>query len=645
MITKRKIMNKLKYVIITGFLISATQLNAQVVYVNGADVVVMQGGILQVNGDLQNANSGNLDVQKVGASTGVLIIAGDFTNDATSGGDGTFQVEGDWINNSTFNSGIGNVVLDGANQGLGGSQSTSFYDLEITGTGIKTQTINQTVTNILALNDIELATETFTMFVTNASTAAITRTTGFVSSLNGGNLARNTALVSTYLFPVGSSIGTSRYRPIDIMPATVSANTYTVRMANVNATTESFDINLLDTGICFANPEFYHQINRTAGTDAIELTMYYDEATDGLWENMGYWTTAPTLWEKISNTTHTTGAPFNNVQVSNWNNFSNEPYILIVPGINTDLGPDQTACIGDTVYLDAGSGFISYLWSTSDTTQIIGVHSSGTYYVTVSDGSCSSIDSIIVTIQNYADATITPAGPYCDNEPAVNLSSVDPGGIWAGTGITNTSNGTYDPTSAGSGLHEVIYTISGLCGDSDTIDIRVWESPDITLGATDETCQGANDGSAWVEISGGTLPYSTLWENSNSTDTIYGLTPGYWTVLVSDDNSCVTGDSIMVFGSSEPCYIPHVYVPNIFSPNGDGNNDLLLVRGDGIDYMLFIIYDRWGEKVFESSSLSLGWDGLFKGNPVNPGVFVYRLNATFLDGSESILSGNITLIR
>jgi len=626
-------------------------INAQVFYVDGADVVVTQGAVMQVNGGLQNANLGDLEVQKVGVLIGQLIITGDFTNDATSGGDGTFQVEGDWINNSIFNSGVGDVVLDGVNQNISGTQSTSFYNLEITGTGIKTQTINQTVTNVLALNDRELATDLFTMFVTSSSITAITRTTGFVSSLDGGVLSRNTSLSSSYLFPVGSSIGTTRYRPIEIMPSSTNSNTYTVRMANVDATTEGYNRSLLDTGICMANSTFYHQINRTAGVDAIELTMYYDEIADGLWENMGYWTTLPSLWKKASNTIHTLGAPFNNVQASNWNNFSNEPYILIVPGISIDLGPDQTVCVGDTAYLDAGSGFTSYLWSTTETTQIIAVVTTGTYYVTVTDGYCSSVDSINVTIQNYSDATILPVGPYCDNDIPTNLIAADPGGIWTGTGVNAT--GLFTPSSAGAGTHQIIYTITGNCGDADTIDILIYDSPKAIMGSTSESCNGAEDGTARIDsLYGGTQPYTILWTNIGGTGTIpndttfiYPVAPGSYTVVISDSNGCTLNTSVIVDGSLEDCYTPDIYIPNIFSPNGDGNNDILYVYGHGITVFDFKIYDRWGEKIFESKTQTNGWDGTYRNTKLDPAVFVYYFKAELNNGETIKLTGNITLTK
>jgi gliding motility-associated-like protein len=86
-------------------------------------------------------------------------------------------------------------------------------------------------------------------------------------------------------------------------------------------------------------------------------------------------------------------------------------------------------------------------------------------------------------------------------------------------------------------------------------------------------------------------------------------------------------------------------VPTGFSPNGDGKNDVLYVKGGAIETMNIKIFNRWGEKVFESSSLSHGWDGTYKGKPQEMDAFAYVLNATFIDGTTALKKGNITLVR
>jgi gliding motility-associated-like protein len=86
-------------------------------------------------------------------------------------------------------------------------------------------------------------------------------------------------------------------------------------------------------------------------------------------------------------------------------------------------------------------------------------------------------------------------------------------------------------------------------------------------------------------------------------------------------------------------------VPMAFSPNGDGNNDILYVYGGPMISMSFDIYDRWGEKMFSSTSQDIGWDGNYNGRKASSGVYVYTLRAVFSDGETSNTKGTITLVR
>ena len=116
---------------------------------------------------------------------------------------------------------------------------------------------------------------------------------------------------------------------------------------------------------------------------------------------------------------------------------------------------------------------------------------------------------------------------------------------------------------------------------------------------------------------------------------------GWYYVTATNQNGCTSIDSIYI----EVDVTTNIYVPNIFSPNEDGNNDIYLVRGKGIDLFHLSIYNRWGQLVFESNDIEQGWDGTKDGGVLNQGVFVYKLNVTFRDGDEFKQTGNITLIR
>ncbi|HXS36456.1 MAG TPA: gliding motility-associated C-terminal domain-containing protein, partial [Flavipsychrobacter sp.] len=91
--------------------------------------------------------------------------------------------------------------------------------------------------------------------------------------------------------------------------------------------------------------------------------------------------------------------------------------------------------------------------------------------------------------------------------------------------------------------------------------------------------------------------------------------------------------------------LPLADVPTGFSPNGDGSNDILYVRGAAIATLDFRIYNRWGEMVFETKDQSIGWDGTYKGQPQPIDAYAYILNVSFVDGTTLQKKGNVTLLR
>jgi gliding motility-associated-like protein len=88
-----------------------------------------------------------------------------------------------------------------------------------------------------------------------------------------------------------------------------------------------------------------------------------------------------------------------------------------------------------------------------------------------------------------------------------------------------------------------------------------------------------------------------------------------------------------------------VFVPNVFSPNHDGKNDILFVYGNYIDKVDMHIFNQWGQEIATISNKAQGWDGTHKGNPQPVGVYIYVLKAVLSDGRIVNLKGSITLVR
>jgi gliding motility-associated-like protein len=118
-----------------------------------------------------------------------------------------------------------------------------------------------------------------------------------------------------------------------------------------------------------------------------------------------------------------------------------------------------------------------------------------------------------------------------------------------------------------------------------------------------------------------------------------------YTVVATNGAGCTDADSVLI-RVEDPGTI---YIPNSFSPNGDGVNDLYMVYGVKPEFMesfYFSVFDRWGERVFVSDKPDFSWDGSFKGKILNPGVFVYHLKFVLLGGDIiEERKGSILLLR
>ncbi len=126
---------------------------------------------------------------------------------------------------------------------------------------------------------------------------------------------------------------------------------------------------------------------------------------------------------------------------------------------------------------------------------------------------------------------------------------------------------------------------------------------------------------------------------ANPTVTITNETTFY--LMVTDANGCSSTDQVTIFMDDSFVF----FVPNIFSPNGDNENDVFYVRGQGFKSISINIFNRWGQKVFESDDVNTGWDGTFNGQEMNTGVFVYYINLELYNGDKVQKQGNITLVR
>src|SRR5690606_36305130 len=213
---------------------------------------------------------------------------------------------------------------------------------------------------------------------------------------------------------------------------------------------------------------------------------------------------------------------------------------------------------------------------------------------------------------------------------------------------TNPAEATYTVDS-NSIVTAFVYFSDG-CLSMDTIMLRIPPDLENLTISTDRDTVIRGQKATLTPSNTGLESYS--WEpaeyvdfpNQAQTEVIPETTTTF-TLTAVDANGCEVQRSITIVVLNPQREPPYIFVPRAFSPNGDGVNDILYVRGEIIDVVEFIVYDRWGAKMFETSNLDQGWDGTFQGKQLPPDVYGYYLNVECIGGDTYTEKGNVTIIR
>ncbi len=195
-----------------------------------------------------------------------------------------------------------------------------------------------------------------------------------------------------------------------------------------------------------------------------------------------------------------------------------------------------------------------------------------------------------------------------------------------------------------------IYTLSGhyndtlatsfLCDSIITTNLTVVPIPKVKLSNDTTLCIGKT---IFLDATNQNSTY--LWQDSTTNPTYTVNQQGLYWVIVKVDSNCIVSDTIQIY--YKDCSTPDIYIPNSFTPNGDGLNDVFKIEtlAEFSEFHLYI-YDRWGEQLFESNDKTKGWDGTYKGKLVPNGVYVYLVTGIIKDTNEQIKrNGTVTVIR
>lgn len=294
----------------------------------------------------------------------------------------------------------------------------------------------------------------------------------------------------------------------------------------------------------------------------------------------------------------------------------------IVESVLNVIEPDSSSqvfsiCTGDSIFIGGNWQFTA-----------------GIYYDTLASSyGCDSIVASSLIVNPLPLAVLYPGDTaICEGEQIVLSASGGNSYQW------NTGAADSSITALLFSSSAFTVTVTNNCGSSfDSIQISVFPAPLASAGNDITISQGST---AQLTASGGN---SFLWNTGETGPAIYvsPLTSASYSVTVTDSNNCSNVASVNV--NVDIHY--EVSIPTIFSPNGDGINDVVSVKGLNIQQFRLIIYDRWGEKIFETGDKGKSWDGTRRGKALNSGVFVYILTGNFTNEEEFYQRGNITLIK
>ncbi|MEO8067275.1 MAG: gliding motility-associated C-terminal domain-containing protein [Flavobacteriales bacterium] len=300
-----------------------------------------------------------------------------------------------------------------------------------------------------------------------------------------------------------------------------------------------------------------------------------------------------------------------------------------------DLGPDISLCQGASATLGNAWPGVQYAWSTGSNAPTITVSSAGTYWLDAGIAGCMGSDTIIVAVVQVPQPNLGPDVTACTGD-SVQLV-VNPGAasvLWS-DGSTATSNVVTTTGNVG------VQLILNGCSASDAVDVTFVSAIDsVSIGPDVEHCQGEP-----LQLDASTSGATYNWSTGQVSPTITITEPGMYWVEVS--GSCISAADTIVIAPGD-CGL-FIYVPNTFTPDGDGFNETFaaVATGDFIEYSM-IVFDRWGEAVWETSDPGALWAGSYAGAAVPDGVYVWtiRYKADTPGGiKQERLMGHVTLLR
>lgn len=353
-----------------------------------------------------------------------------------------------------------------------------------------------------------------------------------------------------------------------------------------------------------------------------------------------------------------------NPLISDCEGFSDRLDVIIYTEIISTPTIMDALCNGDangtiSIALAGGKPGYTVAWNNGMTGTDINGLAAGDYIATVTDAlGCEVMFTYTVgepDVLEVADSQLTDVRCFQESNGAATILVIGgttfPNGDyvynWTGsTGFTQSTNtGTINGLRAGA--YQVDIRDANGCETSTTFTINepLLLEADIESLINEPICPQASDGTAFIDAKGGTPDYQFFWSNNASVNdpNAANLSEGNYTVRIVDANGCETSLAIEVTER-----FPRIFIPNAFSPNSDGTNDVFKPVADCSITFSMQVYNKWGSVVFSTEDVNEGWDGDFEGQPAPSGKYSYVVfYAGILNdvAFEETFRGSIKLIR
>jgi len=335
--------------------------------------------------------------------------------------------------------------------------------------------------------------------------------------------------------------------------------------------------------------------------------------------------------------------------------------INVHPTPSVRAGNNLNVCLGKSVQLNA-TGATDYYWSPADSLScsncanpVVTPSTNARYAVRgVSSFGCEAFDSILLTVIRPFQMLISPNDTLCIGE-STNLAANGANSyLWSppqGLSRTDIANPTARPNVT-TNYRVIGYDGHNCFTDTSFVKVTVGPRPTLDLGPNLNLTTGTVVTFKPVYQNGPIINWS--WTPAaglsctNCPNPTTSVTDNiYYILSITNSFGCIVRDTIFI---STFCKSAQVFIPNAFTPDGDGLNDILMVRGNGIFVKTFRIFNRWGELVFERTNFNpndtkFGWDGKVRGIPATPDVFVYTAEIICDNGIIYTYKGNTTLLK